>query len=757
MVRRDIITEDGAVAQELLNSNCDESILYDVIVIGSGMGGGVVASALADEGKKVLVLEAGSLLFPTHVGNLPRRLQIGKFQKQIWSLYDRFTVKNYDKVNDGEYSAYSGAQAFNLGGRSMFWGASIPELAQWELDAWPKSIQQYLTDDGYKLAKQTFNSRAPELKAFHGVATDKIQKVLGDSWTVEPAAVAVEYAGITEWAVPSGVFSTADLLIEDAMVEGALTKQGVRCPLTVNLHHQAWNLCMDGDRVDGVNCFDLLAKKQRTYRASAVVLAAGTLESTKIALQSNLSGPLIGKGITDHPIWYRHFVIPPHSKALNGLVDLYDMEPESTKIIIRHKSATIQNHGFDIVLELGSQWNQGRFVDHDHIEDDLKTRKGYMLCEIVFQFYSELEDSNCVTLQGWNKPVKVSMKKCPTPLLHEARQIASNILREFEADQVMGEGLDLYCPNDGLVNLEEAKVGGVAHEVGTLRMPSYGKKGVVDHHLKFEGYSNLFVCDNSVFPCSPAGNPSLTLVALARRCAKDIVKTLHKEPLSEELPIEVPRWIKYPLHKKYHTEECFMAWYTEARARFAPGTEHATEAWYGEENRIEEEAKIRLAVDTRYGRYDLHEMYTSEEFEQRQQELIARGSQGLQNDNSLLVQRSELAQWQFEEQHPFKDAVVTKVEVVPPKVEEKAEVTETSDEVEIVKVAEESDVVEVSQSLEKTAINQTDGVFFIGEGNIEETTYSRSETKSTATYIVSSEVKTSEVMITEVREESLWT
>ena len=49
-----------------------------------------------------------------------------------------------------------------------------------------------------------------------------------------------------------------------------------------------------------------------------------------------------------------------------------------------------------------------------------------------------------------------------------------------------------------------------------------GEAGVVDPDLKFVGYDNLFVCDNSVFPASPAANPSLTLAALALRLANHL-------------------------------------------------------------------------------------------------------------------------------------------------------------------------------------------------------------------------------------------
>jgi hypothetical protein len=59
------------LAQDGVPRNTRADIEYDVIIIGSGMGGGTLADALSDSGVKTLILEAGGLRLPTHMKNLP--------------------------------------------------------------------------------------------------------------------------------------------------------------------------------------------------------------------------------------------------------------------------------------------------------------------------------------------------------------------------------------------------------------------------------------------------------------------------------------------------------------------------------------------------------------------------------------------------------------------------------------------------------------------------------------------------------------
>jgi choline dehydrogenase-like flavoprotein len=73
------------------------------------------------------------------------------------------------------------------------------------------------------------------------------------------------------------------------------------------------------------------------------------------------------------------------------------------------------------------------------------------------------------------------------------------------------------------------KIEGGYHHMGTTRMHSDPKKGVVDQNCQVHDMSNLFIAGPSVFPTSGQANPALTTVALCVRLA-DHVKELMKCP-----------------------------------------------------------------------------------------------------------------------------------------------------------------------------------------------------------------------------------
>jgi choline dehydrogenase-like flavoprotein len=66
-------------------------------------------------------------------------------------------------------------------------------------------------------------------------------------------------------------------------------------------------------------------------------------------------------------------------------------------------------------------------------------------------------------------------------------------------------------------------VQGAGHIIGTLRMGSDARSSVVDGDLRCHDHPNLFVSGSAVFPTSAAANPTLTIAALALRLADTIV------------------------------------------------------------------------------------------------------------------------------------------------------------------------------------------------------------------------------------------
>lgn len=63
-----------------------------------------------------------------------------------------------------------------------------------------------------------------------------------------------------------------------------------------------------------------------------------------------------------------------------------------------------------------------------------------------------------------------------------------------------------------------------AHHLGTARMSTDWRNGVVNSDLKVHEVDNVWICDGSVFPTGGNANPSLTICALAHRLSEHLLK-----------------------------------------------------------------------------------------------------------------------------------------------------------------------------------------------------------------------------------------
>ena len=121
---------------------------FDVVVIGAGMFGAYVASTIyragADQNLRVLLLDAGGYLAPTHVQNMPH-LGLNAPDSAL------VTRNNQDPgARNGVWGIpwhsnepFTGL-AYCPGGRSLFWGGWSPRLMAADLDAWPKGARDFL-------------------------------------------------------------------------------------------------------------------------------------------------------------------------------------------------------------------------------------------------------------------------------------------------------------------------------------------------------------------------------------------------------------------------------------------------------------------------------------------------------------------------------------------------------------------------------------------------------------------------------------
>lgn len=586
---------------------------FDYIVIGGGTFGSAVAEHIwnrsTSRSERILVLEGGPFMLPEHVQNLPM-MKTG----EVWGL----------PWNSNQQNLQFQGLAYCLGGRSVFWGGWSPRLLDSELlnTVWPQPVLDDLNaktlpngDNGYfrqsgeqigvtetndfvsgdlhnALRKQLFNAinassvtdavplgnlpDAPPVEIRSTAPTlPDLADLLGIKLTNPPPAsqdllnelkleapLAVQGRGAHSGFFPMNKFSAVPLLIRAA--RGAFNDSptdDVRKRLMVvpRCHVSSLSVTNDGTgrRVTGVNT-------ERGFVSvppdTKVIIALGTIESTRLALVSFGSDGRIGANLMAHlrsnmDIRVPRAALAALSPAIKAL--------QSSALLLKgqHKFADGSKGHFHLQITasgLGSAGNDSeaelfqKLPDIDGLEQHLKATDTHVV--ITIRGIGEMQPGNPnsnVTLDLDPNQQDYGVRKAwvnlvPTQKdqeLWEAMDKASD-----DVAHAFGGGLDfevftpqgiktakpasgatprtdlktllLYTPKNDPNPQNKGRrdaLGTTHHEAGTLRMGTDPTKSVTNGDCRFHDVNNAYVVGPALFPTIGSPNPMLTGIALARR------------------------------------------------------------------------------------------------------------------------------------------------------------------------------------------------------------------------------------------------
>lgn len=323
--------------------------------------------------------------------------------------------------------------------------------------------------------------------------------------------------------------------------------------------------------------------KQFFLTAKVFILATGGLENPRLLLASNQQQPaglgnqndVVGRYFMDRPILSSKLV--PYNKKIFDQTALYDIYPtkgvpvmarvrlsnetlrkeqlmnngaqifprplahqREATLALRSLIASIRDgkstgaivnqagtalRGLDYIAVAGF-WSAVRKVpafrrgDWSYLPYE---KRRFSEFEIFYQIEQAPAPSNRITLSpkrdrfGQNM-TEIHWRLNPIDIEHAVR------VQEIWAEEFAKAGLGEY---QFARNREDWKFEKPAmhHHMGTTRMHSDPKQGVVDPNCKVHGISNLYVAGSSVFPTAGYANPTLTIIALSLRLA-DHIKTL---------------------------------------------------------------------------------------------------------------------------------------------------------------------------------------------------------------------------------------
>ncbi|MEI6412257.1 MAG: GMC family oxidoreductase [Bacteroidota bacterium] len=505
---------------------------YDIIIIGTGAGGGTLAWQLAPTGKKILILERGDYV--------PR-------EKENWSseavfMDGRYTAKEswYDK-NDAVF--HPGIH-YCVGGNTKFYGAALLRFRAEDFDelkheggvspAWPISYAEL--SPYYLKAEQLYcvngergidPTEPPESQPFplpplaHEPSIQKLHddlKAVGLRPFPLPMGVRQDVSGDTPVILdrfdgyPDPTETKADAHV--CCIRAALKHPNVT--MITNCHVDRLETDATGKQVKTVHA--TIGEETLVFSANIVAVCCGAINSAALLLRS--ASEAHPKGLANgSDVVGRHYMA--HN---NSVMMAFSTEKNTARF---GKTLGLNDFYFgdqDFAFPMGHIQMVGKSD-----EWNLKAESPFPVPSFPLKYIAEH------SLDFW-----LTSEDLPDPrnqvLLKEDGSIAihyyPNNLKAHEQLQKklksILEHLNLQphiLPNHIYLS-KQIPIAGTAHQAGTIRFGNDPQTSALDTNCRAHEVDNLYVVDGSFFPSIAAVNPSLTIMAMAIRVGEHIAQSI---------------------------------------------------------------------------------------------------------------------------------------------------------------------------------------------------------------------------------------